>query len=416
MKYIVKKTTGLKGTIQIDGAKNAALPILAASMLSNDSCVLENVPNLKDISDMCELMDYMGCGTRRKGKTVTVCSNDINKLEAPYELVSTFRGSFLVAAPLLARYGYAKICMPGGCAIGLRPVDLHLKGFAGMGASISKGNGYVELQAERLHGAKLYLDFPSVGATENLMMAACMADGQTVLENAATEPEITDLANFLNRMGADIRGAGTDTVRITGVENLHPANHSIIPDRIEAGTYMALAAMAGGNVLIENIVPAHVKPVTAKLREIGVQVEEKDEAIRVISRKKLHALDIKTLPFPGFPTDMQAQFMALTSMTKGTSIIVETIFENRFMQVSELQRMGANIKIDGRTAVIEGVKQLSGTKVKATDLRAGAALVMAGLCADGETEVDGVEIIDRGYDHLERKLKRLGAEIERINS
>lgn len=416
MKYIVKKTTGLKGTIQIDGAKNAALPILAASMLSNDSCVLENVPNLKDISDMCELMDYMGCGTRRRGKTVTVCSKDINKLEAPYELVSTFRGSFLVAAPLLARYGYAKICMPGGCAIGLRPVDLHLKGFAGMGASISKGNGYVELKAERLHGAKLYLDFPSVGATENLMMAACMAEGQTVLENAATEPEITDLANFLNRMGADIRGAGTDTIRITGVESLHPASHSIIPDRIEAGTYMALAAMTGGNVLIENIVPAHVKPVTAKLREIGVQVEEKDEAIRVVSRKKLHALDIKTLPFPGFPTDMQAQFMALTSMTKGTSIIVETIFENRFMQVSELQRMGANIKIDGRTAVIEGVKQLSGTKVKATDLRAGAALVMAGLCADGETEVDGVEIIDRGYDHLERKLKNLGAEIERINS
>ena len=285
-----------------------------------------------------------------------------------------------------------------------------------MGASISKGNGYVELKAERLHGAKLYLDFPSVGATENLMMAACMAEGQTVLENAATEPEITDLANFLNRMGADIRGAGTDTIRITGVESLHPASHSIIPDRIEAGTYMALAAMTGGNVLIENIVPAHVKPVTAKLREIGVQVEEKDEAIRVVSRKKLHALDIKTLPFPGFPTDMQAQFMALTSMTKGTSIIVETIFENRFMQVSELQRMGANIKIDGRTAVIEGVKQLSGTKVKATDLRAGAALVMAGLCADGETEVDGVEIIDRGYDHLERKLKNLGAEIERINS
>ena len=243
-----------------------------------------------------------------------------------------------------------------------------------------------------------------------------MAEGQTVLENAATEPEITDLANFLNRMGADIRGAGTDTIRITGVESLHPASHSIIPDRIEAGTYMALAAMTGGNVLIENIVPAHVKPVTAKLREIGVQVEEKDEAIRVVSRKKLHALDIKTLPFPGFPTDMQAQFMALTSMTKGTSIIVETIFENRFMQVSELQRMGANIKIDGRTAVIEGVKQLSGTKVKATDLRAGAALVMAGLCADGETEVDGVEIIDRGYDHLERKLKNLGAEIERINS
>jgi len=415
MKFVVKKTNELKGTITIDGAKNSALPILAASMLNDGECEICSVPCLKDINDMCGLMEYMGSEIIRKSKKIYVNNGSIRNFEAPYELACSFRGSFLVAAPLLSKYGYAKICMPGGCAIGLRPVDLHLKGFAAMGAEISKGNGYVELKSNRLKGAKLYLDFPSVGATENLMMAGCLADGQTTLENAATEPEITDLANFLNCMGADVKGAGTDTIRINGVKNLYPAKHTIIPDRIEAGTFMTAVAMTGGSVVLENVVPSHLKPVTAKLRETGVQIEELDEAISITSRNKLSALDIKTLPFPGFPTDMQAQFMALTSVTPGTSIIVETIFENRFMQVSELQRMGANIKIDGRTAVIEGVEGLSGSKVKATDLRAGAALVIAGLCADGETEIDDIEHIDRGYEHFEDKLIKIGADIQRID-
>lgn len=414
MKFLVKPSKSLNGSINIDGAKNSALPALAACMLSGGDCELSGIPYLKDINSMCRLLSYIGCVVKRRGKHITVNGGNITDFEAPYDLVCGFRGSFLVAAPLLAKYGRAKICMPGGCPIGQRPIDLHLKGFAAMGAEISTGSGYVELISKKLRGAKIYLDFPSVGATENLIMAACLADGQTIIENAASEPEITDLATFLNLMGAEVKGAGTDTVRIYGRDTLHCANHTIIPDRIETGTFMAAAAAVGGKVRIKNVVPAHMKPVTAKLREIGVNVIENDDELTVESCGNLTAMDIKTLPFPGFPTDMQAQFMALASVTEGTSIIVETIFENRFMHAGELQRMGANIKLDGRTAIIEGVPVLSGAKVKATDLRAGAALVIAALRAEGETEIDDIELIDRGYEHLENKFKKLGCEIERI--
>ncbi len=415
MLFIAKKTKYLEGSVSIDGAKNSALPILAATMLCGDVCNIKGVPKLNDVLKMADLLKFLGCDVKHKMKTVTVDSSKNMGTEAPYELVSCFRASFLVAAPLLARQGYAKICLPGGCAIGTRPVDLHLKGFAGMGAKILPENGYVELSCDKLCGAKIYLDFPSVGATENLMIAATLAKGQTIIENAATEPEITDLANFLNLMGADVRGAGTDNIIINGVKKLHGADHTILPDRIEAGTFMTAAAMTGGKVLIKNVVPIHVKPVTAKLREAGVEIKEYGDSICVTSDGPLKPFDIKTLPFPGFPTDMQAQFMALASKTPGTSIIVETIFENRFMQATELLRMGANIKVSGRTAVIEGVDKLSAAKVRATDLRAGAALIIAGICADGETIIEDDGHIDRGYDNIEKKFMKLGADIERTD-
>jgi len=315
--------------------------------------------------------------------------------------------------PLLARMGKARISMPGGCAIGTRPIDLHLKGFKALGAEVTLGYGFVEATAEKLIGAKIYLDFPSVGATENIMMAAVLAQGQTVIENAAEEPEITDLANFLNKMGADIKGAGTDTIKINGVKKLSGAIHPVIPDRIEAGTYMIAAAITGGNVLIDNVVPNHLKPIIAKLKEANIDVIEEGNGIRVIGKNRPEAIDIKTMPYPGFPTDMQSQFMALMSIANGTSITIETVFENRFMHVSELKRMGADIKIEGRSAIIEGKKSLLGAQVKATDLRAGAALILCGLVADGETEISETYHIDRGYVKIEEKLRGLGANIYR---
>ncbi len=414
-KIIIENTPSLKGYIRVDGAKNAALPILAASLLAHGVSILEDTPKLKDVESMCELLQWLGPDIRiLENNTVQINSSRIRKYAAPYELASKMRASFLVMGPLLARRGRTRISLPGGCAIGTRPIDLHLKGFAAMGAKITQGHGYVEAKARKLKGAKIYLDFPSVGATENILMAACLAEGQTIIENAAVEPEIVDLANYLVNMGANIKGAGTDTVKVVGVKELKGCTHTIIPDRIEAGTFMVATAITKGMVKIENVVTDHLKPITAKMREIGIDIEEQDTSIIVNAQDRFKPVDIKTLPFPGFPTDMQAQFMALMSIVDGTSIITETIFENRFMHVSELKRMGANIKIEGRTAVIEGVKKITGAQVKATDLRAGAALVLAGLTAEGETEISEAKHIDRGYYEFEKKLISLGAKIKRI--
>jgi len=413
-KIIVQKSRPLQGTVRVSGAKNAVLPILAATLLSTEKCVLEEVPALRDVDVICEVLSSLGADIKRLERDkIEVMAHDIDEIEAPYELVRKMRASFLVMGPLLARMGKARISMPGGCAIGTRPIDLHLKGFKALGAEITLGYGFVEATAERLIGSKIYLDFPSVGATENIMMAAVLAEGQTVIENAAEEPEITDLANFLNKMGADIKGAGTDTIRINGVEKLGGAVHSVIPDRIEAGTYMIAAAITGGNVLVDNVVPDHLKPVIAKLKECNIEVMEEGNGIRVIGKSRPKAVDIKTMPYPGFPTDMQSQFMALMSVADGTSIVIETVFENRFMHVSELKRMGADIKIEGRSAIIEGKEALLGAPVKATDLRAGAALILSGLVSDGITEITNTYHIDRGYVDIEEKLRSLGANIYR---
>ena len=414
-KIVVEKSGPLKGTVRVSGAKNSVLPILAATLLATGKSVLEDVPALRDVDVICEVLSSLGADVKRNSREkIEILSNKIDNFEAPYELMRKMRASFLVMGPLLARMGKARISMPGGCAIGTRPIDLHLKGFRALGAEITMGHGYVEARAEKLVGNKIYLDFPSVGATENIMMAAALAEGETIIENVAEEPEITDLANFLNKMGAKIKGAGTDTIRIQGVKRLTGTTHTVIPDRIEAGTYMVAAAMTGGNVLVENVVPDHLKPIIAKLREIDVEIREEDNGIRVIGPKVIKATDIKTLPYPGFPTDMQAQFMALLSIAKGSSVIIETVFENRFMHVSELKRMGANIRIEGRSAIIEGCKGLTGAQVKATDLRAGAALILAGLVSEGKTEITNIYHIDRGYVDIEKKLRALGAKIYRL--
>ncbi|SCY87287.1 UDP-N-acetylglucosamine 1-carboxyvinyltransferase [Alkaliphilus peptidifermentans] len=413
-KIIVQKSKPLKGTVRVSGAKNSVLPILAASLLSTDKCVLEDVPALNDVDVICEVLSCLGADVKRiERDKIEVNSSAIDNYESPYELVRKMRASFLVMGPLLARMGKARISMPGGCAIGTRPIDLHLKGFKALGAEITLGCGFVEAKAEKLIGNKIYLDFPSVGATENIMMAAVLAEGQTIIENAAEEPEITDLANFLNKMGGQVMGAGTDTIKINGVEKLGGAIHTVIPDRIEAGTYMVAAAITGGNVLVDNVVIDHLKPTIAKLKECDVEVIEEGNGVRVIGNGRPKAIDIKTLPYPGFPTDMQAQFMALLCVAEGTGVVIETVFENRFMHVSELERMGANIKIEGRSAVIEGKKHLLGAPVKATDLRAGAALILAGLVAEGVTEIGNTEHIDRGYVRIEEKLKSIGANIYR---
>ena len=412
-KFIVEKSPPLKGSVKISGAKNSVLPIIAASLLSSGEIVLDDIPTLKDVNVMIELIKHFGAICEFENEKLKI-KIDIKDVETPYELVKKMRASFLVMGPILARLGHAKISMPGGCAIGSRPIDLHLKGFQTLGADITIGHGYVEARAQKLTGKKIYLDFPSVGATENIMMAAVFADGITIIENAAEEPEIVDLANFLNKMGAKIKGAGTDTIRIEGVKELKGVEHTVIPDRIEAGTFMVAAAMTGGNVLIENVIVDHVRPIIAKLTECGIEIIEEPKGLRVKGTKNYKALDIKTLPYPGFPTDMQAQMMAMMTVAKGTSVIIETVFENRFMHVDELKRMGANIKIEGRSAVVTGVDHLTGAEVKATDLRAGAALVLAGLIAEGKTEINDIYHIDRGYVKMEEKLKNLGAIIYRI--
>jgi len=416
-KLIVTETKPLNGKVRISGAKNSVLPIIAASILGDSESVIEEVPDLTDVKIMCELLESFGVDVNflsDKSK-LFINTRDILNTTAPYELVNKMRASILVMGPLLARTGIAKISLPGGCAIGTRPVDLHLKGFAAMGAEIEQGHGYIEARVNgRLRGNKIYLDFPSVGATENIMMAAVLAEGQTIIENAAIEPEIVDLATYLTAMGADIKGAGTDTIKINGVNSLKGTNHAVIPDRIEAGTFMVAAAVTGGDVIIENIVPDHVKPITAKLREAGVEVSEELSSIHVRAGDTIKPIDIKTHPYPGFPTDMQAQMTSLMTKAEGTSMVIETIFENRFMHLAELKRMGANVKIEGRSAIIEGRCKLTGAKVRATDLRAGAALVLAGLVAEGVTEITEIEHIERGYVKIHEKLNALGANIQRV--
>lgn len=419
-KLIIHGGHELHGRVKISGAKNAVLPIIAATLLAQDKpCVLDEVPYLNDVCTIAEVLRQLGAKVdfNRQQHTLFVDSTVLKTVDAPYDLVRKMRASFVIMGPLLARYGKAKISMPGGCAIGTRPIDLHLKGFEALGAEIEIGHGFISATAPNgLKGTSIYLDFPSVGATENIIMAACMAEGQTILENAAQEPEIIDLANFLNIMGAKIRGAGTNVIKITGVPKLIGNNYTIIPDRIEAGTYMVAVAMTGGDIYIENAISEHLKPVIAKLNEAGVKIEEDIDGIRVSCNKRPKAIDIKTLPYPGFPTDMQAQFMAMLTIADGTGLVTETVFENRFMHVDELKRMGACIKVDGRTSIVEGVPSLNGCQVKATDLRAGAAMVLAGLVANGETEVSYIHHIDRGYDNLVEKLCGLGADICRVDN
>lgn len=412
---MVEKSPPLRGNIRVSGAKNSALPILAASLLGTEDIILEDVPNLKDVDVMCEVLSLLGAKVEFLDEgIIKINSANIDNYETSYELMNKARASFLVMGPLLTRIGKTKTSLPGGCAIGTRPIDLHLKGFRAMGAEIDVDHGNIGAYANKLVGDRIYLDFPSVGATENIMMAAVMAEGETILDNAAMEPEIVDLANFLNKLGADVKGAGTSCIRIRGVKELGGATHSIIPDRIEAGTFMVAAAITKGDILVENVITSHIKPVIAKLREVGCEVYENGDRVRVIGTQNLKATDIKTLPYPGFPTDMQAQFMALMSVSEGTSVVIETVFENRFMHVDELKRMGANIKIDGRSAIIQGVDSLMSAPVRATDLRAGAALVLAGLVADGITEIRDVYHIDRGYESIEEKFASLGAKIYRV--
>ena len=415
-KLVVNGGKRLEGKVKISGAKNAVLPIIAASLLGTSPSILEEVPDLEDVRTISEVLGHLGVKVSNGGNnTLNIDSSVISSCEAPYELVRKMRASFLIMGPLLARCGKAKISLPGDCAIGTRPIDLHLKGFDALGAKIDCGEGYIEASAPNgLKGARIYLDFPSVGATENIIMAACMAEGQTILENPAHEPEIIDLVNYLNVMGANIKGAGTNIIKIEGVKALKGCNYTIIPDRIEAGTYMVAAAMTNGDVYIENALSEHLKPVIAKLKEAGVFIQEEINGIRVKGTGNIKAVDIKTLPYPGFPTDMQAQLMAMLTIADGSGIVSETVFENRFMHVDELKRMGANIKVDGRSAIVDGVKKLSGCQVKATDLRAGAAMVLAGLVAEGETQIGCIHHIDRGYDGLVDKLCNLGADIKRI--
>lgn len=417
-KLIVKGGNRLVGAVKTSGAKNAVLPIIAASILGTTPSHLDEVPMLEDVHTISEVLKCLGLSVEcsPEKNVLDIDSTEITSYEAPYELVRTMRASFLVMGPLLARIGKAHISMPGGCAIGARPIDIHLKGFEALGVKIEQGHGYIEASApEGLKGTSIYFDFPSVGATENIMMAASLAEGTTILENAAEEPEIVDLANYLNKMGAKIRGAGTDTIRIEGVEKLHGADYTIIPDRIEAGTYMIAAAMTGGDIVVENVLPEHQKPLIAKLREAGAVVEEDIDKVRVIGKNPLKAVSIKTLPYPGFPTDMQAQMMAMMVIAEGRSKVTETVFENRFMHVVELNRMGAQISTEGRSAVIDGPCKLTGCDVRATDLRAGAAMILAGLVAEGTTRIGDLHHIDRGYENIVAKLKNLGADIERVD-
>lgn len=418
-KIIVSGGHQLNGTVRLEGAKNAVLPVLAASLIASEGeSVIKEVPVLADVYTINEVLRNLNAEVEFDSTTKTVNINASQQLEteAPFEYVRKMRASVLVLGPLLARYGHAKVAMPGGCAIGSRPIDLHLKGFEAMGAEIHVGNGYVEANVNgRLQGAKIYLDMPSVGATENIMMAAALAEGKTVIENAAKEPEIVDLANYLNKMGANIVGAGTETIRIIGVEKLRGTEHMIIPDRIEAGTFMVASAITGGNVFIENAMREHLRSVISKLEEMNVDVIDENGGLRIIGPEKLKSTDIKTLPHPGFPTDMQSQMMSLMLRAEGTGVITETVFENRFMHVEEFRRMNANIKIEGRSVIIEGISELQGAEVAATDLRAAAALILAGLVSDGYTRVTELKHLDRGYVDIVDKLAALGADIKRVD-
>jgi UDP-N-acetylglucosamine 1-carboxyvinyltransferase len=416
-KIVIRGGARLKGEVRVSGAKNAALPILASAILSGGTSIFRNVPKLNDIRTMGKLLSLLGASVEegdKTGHTLRVSTDGIRSFDAPYELVKTMRASVLVLGPLVARHGQATVSLPGGCAIGARPIDQHLKGLEAMGAKITLAHGNVIARARRLHGANIVCDLPTVTGTENLMMAASLARGRTTIENAAREPEIEELARVINKMGGRVQGAGTSVISIEGVEALQPIEHSILPDRIEAGTFMVAAALTRGDVLVRDCVPEHLDAVIAKLRAAGAEVVPEAGGLRVRGRAELQPVDITTQPHPGFPTDMQAQFMVLASRARGQSVITETIFENRYMHVQELARMGAEIHIDGRTAVIRGVKRLTGAKVMATDLRASASLILAGLVADGTTEVLRVYHLDRGYERIEKKLAKMGADIKRV--
>lgn len=415
---IVRGGNQLNGTVRIEGAKNAVLPILAASLLAEEGiATLDNVPILSDVFTMNQVIRHLNVDVDfdEQKNQVTIDASRQLEIEAPYEYVSQMRASIVVMGPLLARNGHAKVAMPGGCAIGKRPIDLHLKGFQALGAKIIQKNGYIEAIADELIGNTIYLDFPSVGATQNIMMAAVKAKGTTIIENVAREPEIVDLANILNKMGAHVYGAGTETMRIEGVDHLHAVNHSIVQDRIEAGTFMVAAAMTEGNVLIADAISEHNRPLISKLIEMGAEIIEEEGGIRVIGPKHILPTDVKTMPHPGFPTDMQAQMTAIQLVAEGTSVVTETVFENRFQHLEEMRRMNAHVKIDGNVAIMDGNHELQGAEVYATDLRAAAALVLAGLKANGITRVRNLNYLDRGYYNFHIKLQKLGADVERVD-
>jgi UDP-N-acetylglucosamine 1-carboxyvinyltransferase len=414
-KLLVRGGRALKGQVEISGSKNAILPIMAASLICSGEVVLNGVPDLEDINVMSEALTILGAKVKREGDIMIIDGSTVSECELPECVSRRMRASNLVMGALLARFKQARVAYPGGCAIGSRPMDLHIKGFKNMGYKITEEHGLMIGKATSASGKETMLDVPSVGATENIMMAASLTRGTTIIRNAAREPEIVDLQNFLNRMGARIKGAGLDAIRIEGVEKLGSVEHTVIPDRIEAGTFMVAAAISRGDVWIENVVSEHLQPVIAKLNEVGVEIVPWSGGIRVVGNNCYHPTDVKTMPYPGFPTDMQAQMMTLLSTVNGTSVMVETIFENRYMHVPELRRMGADIKVEGRVAIIKGSKRWEGASVESTDLRAGAALILAGLYAEGETQISKLEHIDRGYEKIHEKLKNLGADLERIS-
>lgn len=416
-RYVIKGGNPLAGEEEIAGAKNAALAILAAAIMTDETVLIENMPDVRDTNVLLEAIQEIGATVERLDKSrVKVNGSTITDVSVDYEFIKKIRASYYLLGALLGKYKHAEVPLPGGCNIGSRPIDQHLKGFRALGASVEIRHGAIVTQAERLRGSHIFLDMVSVGATINIMMAASLASGRTIIENAAREPHVVDVANFLNSMGANIKGAGTDVIRIRGVEKLHKTEYSIIPDQIEAGTFMFAAAATRGDVLVKNVIPKHLEATTAKLEEIGCEVREFDDAVRVIASKDLRRTHVKTLPYPGYPTDMQPQIAATLAMAKGTSIVTESIFENRFKYVDELSRMGANIKVQGNTAIIDGVGCLTGARVSASDLRAGAALVIAGLAAEGITIVDDIVYIQRGYEDFEVKLRNLGAEIEKVSN
>lgn len=415
-RYVITGKQRLEGKIRTSGAKNASLPLLAATLLVSGRSALMEIPELADIEHMIEVLEYIGAGVSSENGALIVDSSDLKRWDVDEGLMRQMRASNLILGPMLARNGRVRLSRPGGCAIGSRPMDQHIKGLLELGVQVKERHGYIEAWADELRGADVYLDVPSVGATENIMMAAVLAKGTTLIHNAAREPEIVDLQNFLNKMGAKVRGAGMDILRIDGVSELKPAEHTVIPDRIEAGTHMVAAVMTQGDIEVENVIPEHLEPVIAKLRQIGADVSVGDDSVRVRRPGKIRGVDCKTMPYPGFPTDMQPQFIALLAMAEGTSVITETIFENRFQHVDELRRMGAQITIEGRTAVIRGVKNLEGAFVEATDLRAGAALFLAALAAEEATVLEKVGHIDRGYENLAEKYHQLGAKLTRVRS
>ncbi len=415
--YAIKGGNPLVGEVEIGGAKNAALAILASAIMTDETVVIENVPDVRDTNVMMQAMESIGVIINRLDRhTIKLNASQVHDLSIEGDYVKKIRASYYLLGALLGKYKKAEVVLPGGCNIGLRPIDQHIKGFRALGANVNIAHGLINAEADRLKGSHIYMDVVTVGATMNVMMAAVMAEGQTVIENAAKEPHVVDLANFLNSMGANIKGAGTDVIRIRGVSKLHGTEYVIIPDQIEAGTFMFAAAVTKGDVTVKNVIPKHLESISAKLMEIGCEIEESDDAVRVVASKPLGHTHVKTLPYPGFPTDMQPQITVALGLSTGTSIVTESIFENRFKYVDELTRMGANIKVEGNTAIIDGVRNYTGASITAPDLRAGAALVIAGLAADGVTTVDEVKYIERGYEDFHLKLQSLGAQIDKVTT